>query len=683
MSHSNVFRIAPSVLVPLGMEQLQDPALAILELVKNSWDADAELVIVEITESNGQFSVSVEDDGSGMSADTFAERWLLIGSSFKRKDQYSANGRAMIGEKGLGRLATFSLGSSVEIKSTDKPDSGFGARIDWAALMDCISIDDYAVATKKIRKKTTGTLVTIDELSIHWESKHTDYLVEHLQYLISVPNEKFEVVVKHPLDETVIESPALSMDSISEVTFEATVDENGAPSITKCEVNGIDRAGIQFKELSLNQQRKSFVGMCFSIQYFNRNSASNKLKNALGANQVDALLESYQGVRIYVDGVNVPPYGLKGDDWARLDKQRTSTGGPTMVPGNSQLFGEVRISKKTHTDFVVTAGRSGFSNHQTVEDLVAYVRWVARCIGTARRAETYDIDSGKVPGRSKPKDKKEKPNTSVSSLKKALDDAAQTKAVKEDEGLQNMVTASQNLLDEFVQNQETLRLYAQLASTGIASTSFAHELRTEFDVMSSSVKDLRSGLNIDEELIGMIGGSWSSIRSFASLFQVMPVKIRRKLKSISSSELETAANSVTKLAESQGIDVDFSCEIFQVRIVPAEFDSILLNLISNSLKAIKGSSNRKNGLLAIQISRQKKSMILSVLDNGSGVSDKVADVMFLPLEGAFAEGTGMGLPIVQFLASQYKGDLSFSTPTDRNYSTEFRVVFNNVVEPLS
>src|SRR5207253_3246166 len=94
---------------------------------------------------------------------------------------------------------------------------------------------------------------------------------------------------------------------------------------------------------------------------------------------------------VYRDGINVPPYGLNRDDWAALEKQRTATGGPTLVPGNSQLIGEVHISRTTHPHFVITAGRSGFSDQTAVGSLASYVRWAVRELGTARRAEQLGI----------------------------------------------------------------------------------------------------------------------------------------------------------------------------------------------------------------------------------------------------------------------------------------------------
>src|SRR5690349_3902269 len=100
------FRVSPRVLAPLGMEQLQDPALAVLELVKNSWDANATRVSIEIKRRGDRPCISVSDNGDGMGLDDFRDRWLVIGASHKRGLVREPSERPLIGEKGLGRLAS-------------------------------------------------------------------------------------------------------------------------------------------------------------------------------------------------------------------------------------------------------------------------------------------------------------------------------------------------------------------------------------------------------------------------------------------------------------------------------------------------------------------------------------------------------------------------------------------------
>jgi signal transduction histidine kinase len=71
---------------------------------------------------------------------------------------------------------------------------------------------------------------------------------------------------------------------------------------------------------------------------------------------------------------------------------------------------------------------------------------------------------------------------------------------------------------------------------------------------------------------------------------------------------------------------------------------------------------------------------IRVADNGCGITTKVASVMFEPLEGRFAEGTGMGLPIVKFIAERYRGSVTISSSPPSGYVTEIVVTLHNVVQ---
>src|SRR5688500_2643371 len=92
------FRVSPRVLGPLGTEQLQDPALAVLELIKNSWDADATQVWIRVNQRGERGRITVVDNGHGMTRQEFEDRWLVIGASHKRGQEKSEGGRTLIGE---------------------------------------------------------------------------------------------------------------------------------------------------------------------------------------------------------------------------------------------------------------------------------------------------------------------------------------------------------------------------------------------------------------------------------------------------------------------------------------------------------------------------------------------------------------------------------------------------------
>jgi signal transduction histidine kinase len=676
------FRVSPAVLAPLGAEQLQDPALAVLELVKNAWDADAHRVSISI-QTHNKSSVIVVDNGHGMSRKEFEERWLVIGASHKRGAGTSEGGRPLIGEKGLGRLSSFALGTLIAITSARPAEKGFVANVNWEKLSTAPSLEDYTVEISEAKRRR-GTRVEIRQLRLDWTDAHTEFLVTHAEFLASVPGESFRIALRVDGKRHSLQHPTAMVDRLAEVTLEMSVLRDGKPRITSCVVNGQDLAGIQFREMKKEDQDARLAGMKLSLKFFRRDEAAKRLSDTLERNEVVDVLERYQGVRIYRDGINVPPYGLSGDDWAALEKQRTATGGPTLVPGNSQLIGDLYLSRGAHPHLVVTAGRSGFADQAAVGGLASYVRWAVRELGTARRAYQLGIreaatpvpprvDSAKTSNRHDPEER----------AHQALAIASNAAVVRANPELRRTIQeASEAVTTAFGRADETLRLYAQLASTGIAATSFAHELRTEFDVISEAVYELRRARQKpDKELVKLLSDSWSRLRAFAALFKVTPVKLRRQPKLMSSSELRSSVDTILGLAPPDKVatDADVPPPI-RVTLVPAEFDSIVLNLVSNAVKAIDASHNREQGRIRAALSARGSNLDIHVADNGCGISTKVASVMFEPLEGHFAEGTGMGLPIVKFIAERYRGSVTIGSSPPVGYVTEIIVTLRNVVQ---
>jgi signal transduction histidine kinase len=673
------FRVSPEVLGPLGAEQLQDPALAILELIKNAWDADATRVTISVDQKQLPGRITVIDNGHGMNQSEFEDRWLVIGASYKRGEQKSEGQRTLIGEKGLGRLASFALGSSISIKSARQGAQGFVANVNWESLRTAASLEDYEVSISP-KKRRRGTRIDLHDLKARWEIAHTEFLVTHAEFLASVPGEKFLLSLIVNGKRQPVQDPLAMISRLSEASLEMNVGEDGTPQIVECKVNGADETRIVFREMRSVDKDPRLNSMCLSLKFFRRDEAAKRLSDVLERNEVTNVLERYQGVRVYRDGINVPPYGLNGDDWAALEKQRTATGGPTLVPGNSQLIGELHVTRTSQPHLVITAGRSGFSDQVAVGSLANYVRWAVRELGTARRAEQLGITTmTPVPSRVDVTKPSEPSLETVA--RTALAQIVRARAVRQNPELRQSVeqasTAVATVLDR---NEEILRLYAQLATTGIAATSFAHELRTEFDVVSEAVAELkRSRGKPDKELLELLNDSWVRIRAFGTLFKVIPVKLRRQRKTLSAGELKNSIQTVLGLAPPDKVTPEVTVPQISLAVVPAEFDSILLNLISNSVKAIAESRNRESGKIRVALSSRGADLDVRVADNGCGITAKVAAIMFEPLEGKFDEGTGMGLPIVKFIAERYKGLVQVASASPQGYVTEMIVTLRNVV----
>jgi signal transduction histidine kinase len=656
------FRVSPSVLGPLGAEQLQDPTLAVLELVKNSWDADATEVTVRVTSDH----VQVEDNGAGMARADFLNKWLVIGASDKRNRTHTDGLRPIIGEKGLGRLATFAIGRKVRIESGNSRES-FSSTVDWAEVMKAESLETHPIRVRRGLGRA-GTTITVEDLRRGWEASDTQLLSEYAQFLSSIPGEKFKITILADGKRLRIKKPLALFERHAEALFRVEVDADGTPNVTECRVGSTKFKKLVFRKMPTAQKDARLAGVKVVLRFLRRSEGTKVLREALRLSQAAKLLDQYHGVRVFRDGINVPPYGIRGDDWAGLERQRTSTGGPTRVPGNSQLIGEVHLSR-AHSHYVVTAGRAGFTDQHAVKALARYVRWAAKEVGTARRAHEAKITVGAVPARIDEKsgglsDEAEK------ALQVALDAAGKSEAPEAKE----LARRTRSLVKKFENTEETLRLYAQLASAGIAATSFAHELRKDFDTVTLGLSKFgRATGTVDPKILADVSDAWARVRSFAGLFRVLPVKIRRARNALTEVDIERSVQRILELAPPGRVHTKILARPVKISLVPAELDSIVLNLVTNALKAIDESSRRERGRIRVQFLDGANGFELRVADNGCGVSKAVQKIMFRPLEGRFSEGTGMGLPIVEFLAYQYGGVVALSDDAPPGYRTEFRV----------
>lgn len=133
------FRFDVSAYRLIGRELITDRITALFELVKNCYDANAENVLVQFENVNPKTDKSkiiIKDDGIGMSFEDLRDKWMVIGTSSKRRNQYSPEPfkRKVVGKKGIGRFAVDKLGSKLILK-TKKKDSNktLCLETDWSS----------------------------------------------------------------------------------------------------------------------------------------------------------------------------------------------------------------------------------------------------------------------------------------------------------------------------------------------------------------------------------------------------------------------------------------------------------------------------------------------------------------------------------------------------------------------
>ena len=187
------FDINAAVVFRLGEELITDIVQALVELVKNSYDADATWVRVSINTNrkntlgqkyaDAKGTIVVEDNGNGMDEETIRRGWLTIANSPKReqkdKGQRTLRGRTPTGDKGLGRLGSQRLAQNVEIVSRTKaqPNTELYVGFSWGDFRETTNLGDVPVTfeagTVTASGKSPGTKLILSGLTQldYWRDK--------------------------------------------------------------------------------------------------------------------------------------------------------------------------------------------------------------------------------------------------------------------------------------------------------------------------------------------------------------------------------------------------------------------------------------------------------------------------------------------------------------------------------
>ncbi len=177
----------------IGAELISDDVVAVTELVKNAHDADATVVSIQFANvTGGEGEIIVRDDGHGMDLDTLLTRWMQPASSAKGRQatRFTAGGRRVLGEKGVGRFATDKLAARLELVSREREQpTEVHASFDW----DEFDSDDRMLSDVRNRWEVRaadwldshGTMLRLSSLRSMWTERMFRRLCTRLARLIS------------------------------------------------------------------------------------------------------------------------------------------------------------------------------------------------------------------------------------------------------------------------------------------------------------------------------------------------------------------------------------------------------------------------------------------------------------------------------------------------------------------
>lgn len=399
MSGPKKIRVQSHILKLLGDQLIGHDRLAVFELVKNSYDADASKVEVELALDSDEPYISVSDNGIGMSSDDIDNGWLEIGTDSKRsalKRRRSAKHRRLpLGEKGVGRLAVQKLGGVVKIVTRKAGHPEYVFSVDWEKLVGSskyldqgmeISVKENSPA--QIFNNSTGTVVKITQLSRpDWTRREVRDLYRLLTSLSS-PVKKvdaFDVKLKVPGREKYIEdlptvesllSSAIwhfkfSLDTSGNLAWEYSFSPPKFKGLKERKTSGTELLSLvkegeedrkkTSSEIFISPEMLDDIGpISGEIYAFHRRP---EILRELGASrQFKEWMRSQAGVRIYRDGVRVFNYGEAGDDWLGLNARRISR--PTGKLGTDSLIAHVDLNMELSQGLEEKTNREGFDENE-------------------------------------------------------------------------------------------------------------------------------------------------------------------------------------------------------------------------------------------------------------------------------------------------------------------------------
>ncbi len=369
----------------IGDELISDEPVAVVELVKNAYDADAKSVRVAFSGENAADTdtLTVSDDGHGMTLDTVLGAWLEPGTVLKKQEDRSPGKRLYQGAKGIGRFATARLAESLYMETKAKGQkSGVTVLLEWGrfndeSYLDEVSIDYEVNPLPNLKHGTALTLMGLHARK-HWTEDDFKALHNRLSRLISPFQNSDGVgeVSDFEIDLQIPAFPALAgkvesheLTRASKYRLSGELSPSGKFTGTM-EIEGKVKKTFTNHPLGTEGEPVVCGGFAVEIRSWDRDRPGltpYMAKFDLSMSGLRAILDNYSGVSLYRDGFRVHPYGERGLDWLSLDTR--SRQNPTMRLANNQIIAAVRISRERNPDLTDRANREGLVHNPAYQSL--------------------------------------------------------------------------------------------------------------------------------------------------------------------------------------------------------------------------------------------------------------------------------------------------------------------------
>ena len=690
---SQPFRPRARMLQLLGDELIGSARLAIFELVKNAYDADANKAIVclNLDTEEGPIII-VSDDGEGMNHDVLQSIWLVPGNEHRKKQrQYQIrtpkHNRLPLGEKGLGRFAVHKLGNRISMVTRSRNSDECLVEIDWNELIEKPFLDEATVKIIVRRPEvftgeTTGTRIEVRELrGDDWTRREIRRLHDQITSICSPfqASGSFQAILEVPGYETwVSDLPDVSeiLDraiwklsfKLDKGKFDWRYEFRQVPGF-KLDPRIVQKSGDLLKlppqsgdermEKKVVADEATMQGIgAVSGEFYVYDRDKEVLRRSTNVQLLTGYLDETGGVRVYRDAIRVYNYGEHGDDWLGLDLRRVNI--PTRRISRNIILGAVHISLEESLGLLEKTSREGFIENDACRQLRRIVLGALATLEEERQIDKERIRMLTEKPDDPTTDRIEKP---IRALRNELDR----------QGMKEKFEPYINKIEEDYRSMQVTLLSAGMSGLNLAVVFHEVErgVRALHQVITEGA-DIEEAARQARDLMHLLDG-----------FAVLLRRDSKKLHNISKLVRIAKQNSALRLRHHH---IALTCslldndqESFQSCFAFGLVSGALGNLIDNALywlrvrwPDIPAVNEPPQRQLYIGISRDfEAGPALVVADNGTGFQGDDPQNLVRPFFTRKPDGMGLGLYYANLAMELNGGQLVFPQPGEVELPDEF------------
>lgn len=664
------FSISPRILSHLGEDLIKNESIALFELIKNSYDANATSCEINFDFSNEDLkSLSITDNGDGMNINIIKNIWLVVGTDYKRKEldkfkktQDQRKKRLPLGEKGIGRLSVHKLGNKITLISKSKNNNEVKLSIDWNQLNSAQKIDDFIIELTENEMpeefiNSTGTKIIVEELKTNWDRRQLREVYRNITSLNSPFSDKsdtFNIYIKSnsnvfdglPNFEEIKNSALyfghckISSSRIIDFQYEFKPWD----SLSKIEKRSVSIQDLSTEDKNIQRKDNSPINLDtsgigdieFDIIIFDTDAQIFNYTNIEKTTVKDYLREN-GGIRVYRDGVRIYNYGEKDNDWLGIDLKRVQRIGGNV--SNNIIIGAVKINRNSSYGLIEKTNREGFIENESYFDFLESVDYALSLFVRQRNIDKHRLST------------LYKKYRSVEPVLADLNELISVveKKIKDKTSKDEILKYLYRINTQYHQVKEIL---IKSANAGLNLGSVIHTLDKLLSQLTGCINRNEKQKAIEISLL-----LEKIVRGYSSMLKKSDIR-QHSLSEITSIALDNYE--FRFLDHSINVISNYKESTLNAYLAKAEAISVLTNLLDNSIYWVSYSKNNKeNRKISVFLTDQIKgynSIIVS--DNGPGFNLPL-DVATEPFQTGKPHniGSGLGLHVAKEMMLAMKGKL--------------------------